>query len=86
MVFTAHTAAAEVLEVAPGIGAGAAVQDMCSISVAGGKVDTQIDDPKDVHRKQSQLQLPVTLILVVIEGDETGLEAYIPGLLFRNPA
>ena len=55
------------------------MEDVCSISVAGGKVDPQIDDPKDVHRKQSQLQLPVTLILVVFESDETGLEAYVPG-------
>ena len=73
---------AGVPEVAPGIGAGTAVEDMRDISVAGGKVDPQIDDPKDVHSKQAHLELPVTLGPVVFKGNEASLEAEVPGQFF----
>ena len=73
-------------EVAPGVGAGTAVQDMRDISVAGGKVYPQIDDPKDVHSKQGHLELPVTLSPVVFSGDEASLEAKVPVFLPQRGA
>ena len=73
-------------EVAPGVGAGTAVQDMRDISVAGGKVYPQIDDPKDVHSKQGHLELPVTLSPVVFSSDEASLEAKVPVFLPQRGA